>query len=93
MTARFTRLLAIPALAASVVWFLGGPLPQCIGGVGPSGDAGRAVCAAQWRAALPPFEQFRYDHPWVVPVIAFLLALALVHAGEVVIERRGRSTR
>jgi hypothetical protein len=87
---RFTLLFAIPALVLIALLFLGGPLPQCLGGVGPSGDAGRAECARQWAEALPPLERFRYDHPLVVAVLAFVaLVLLLLVADWAWCRRRG----
>jgi hypothetical protein len=85
-------LLAIPAFAAFVVWFMGGPLPQCIGGVGPSQDAARAECARRWVEALPPFERFNVENPWAMPLLVFVaLLVVLLIADAVLRRRRGRS--
>ena len=88
MTARFAVLLAIPAFAAFAVWFMGGPLPQCIGGVGPSQDAARAECARRWVEALPPFERFNVENPWALPVVVFVVLLAVLVVADVAMRRR-----
>ena len=90
MTARFAVLLAIPAFAAFAVWFMGGPLPQCIGGVGPSQDAARADCARRWVEALPPFERFTLENPWALPLLVFVVLLAALLVIDRVILKRTR---